>query len=113
MEETSLINPNDLTFAMVVLPPVIAIINQKHWSTEVRALVALAACLVYSLVVTFLRQDLDWTAWRNVILQVMIGAFGAYKLFWQPSNIAPAIEDATTVRRARKAPPPLSPPQAR
>lgn len=93
------INPDDLTFAVFILPPLIALINQSHWRDEVRAIVALLVCLAYSLGITLLRQDLDWTMWRDTVLQVMAGAFAAYKLFWKPSNIAPDIEQATTIRR--------------
>jgi hypothetical protein len=93
------LNPDDLTFAVFILPPVIAIINQTHWRDEVRGLVALLACMVYSLGITLLRQDLDWTMWRDTVLQVMAGAFAAYKLFWKPTNIAPDIEAATSFRR--------------
>jgi hypothetical protein len=90
------VSPDDLTFAMFVLPPVISLINQKYWRDEVRALVAMGVCLVYSFVVTFLRADLSFTQWRDTVLQVFVGAFGAYKLFWRPSDIGPSIEAATT-----------------
>lgn len=93
------LNADDLMWAVFVLPPVISLINQKNWRDEVRGLVALGACLVYALVVTLIRGDLDWTQWREVVLQVMAGAFGAYKLFWKPSKICPVIEEATTIRK--------------
>jgi intracellular septation protein A len=93
------VNPDDLMFAVFILPPVIAIINQTHWRDEVRALVAMVACLVYAFGITALRQDLDWTMWRDTVIQVLVGTFGAYKLFWKPSHIAPDIEAATTLRR--------------
>lgn len=91
------VNPDDLMFAVFVLPPLIAIINQTHWRDEVRALVAMLACLGYSFGITALRQDLDWTMWRDTVIQVLVGTFGAYKLFWKPSHIAPDIEAATTL----------------
>lgn len=96
MDET-FIDANALTFAAFVLPPVISLINQRRWPDEMRGLVALGVCVFYSLVLTVVRQDLDWTQWRNVVLQVLVGAFGAYKLFWQPSNIGPRIEAATPI----------------
>lgn len=98
------INAQDLTFSVFVLPPIIAIINRKHWSDEVRALVAMAVCMLYSAIITITRQDLDWHQWRNTLLQVFIGAFGAYQIFWKPSNIAPDIEAATSGRNRPAAP---------
>jgi hypothetical protein len=101
MEDITL-DANALTFAAVVLPPVISLINQKGWGKEVRGLVALGVCIVYSLLVVVLRQDVDWTQWRDLVLQVLAGAFGAYKLFWGPTNIGPDIEERTSIGRHSK-----------
>jgi len=112
-DANELLDPNSMTFAFLVLPPVIAVINQRTWSREVRGTVALAVCLLYSVLVTALRSDVDWAEWRNVILQVMIGTFGAYKLFWEPSNISHRIEEATDFTHppeARPVPPDPAPP---
>lgn len=111
MDETSIIDPNSMTFAFLILPPVISVINQRTWSREIRGIVALLVCLLYSVLITALRSDLDWEDWRNVILQVMVGTFGAYKLFWEPSNISHRIEEATTFTHPapEPAPAPASP----
>jgi len=90
------VSPVDLTFAAFLLPPVIALINQKHWSKTVKGLVAMAVCLVYSLLVSVVRDEVDWTDWRNAVIQVTAATFAAYQWWWGPTNIGPRIESATT-----------------
>lgn len=93
------VSPVDLTFAAFLLPPLIALINQKHWSKPVKGLVAMAVCLAYSLLVMVIRDTVDWSDWRNAIIQVTAATFAAYQWWWGPSNIAPRIESATTITR--------------
>jgi len=95
MDAIGPVNANDMTFAFLILPPIIAVINQKTWSREVRGLVALGVCLLYSTLIAVLVADLDWHQWRNVVLQVLVVTFAAHKLFWQPSHLTGKIEDAT------------------
>jgi hypothetical protein len=91
------IEPVDLTMAAFVLPPIISILNQRKWRTEVKALVALLVCGVYSAGVTLLRHEINWLEWRNALLQVCAGTFVAYKMFWNPSGLAAKIENATSI----------------
>lgn len=91
----------DAAIAAAVLPPIIAFINQRHWPTQVKGLVALLTCFLYGLVVLIVRGTLDFTNWRNTVLAVAGVAFVAYKVWWQPSGIAPAIEDTTTLGSER------------
>lgn len=97
------VNPVDVGLAAAVLPPVVALINQRHWPAQVKALVALAVCLVYALVAVWLRGPIVFAAWRDVALTVAGSAFAAYRLWWQPSAIAPAIESATSSSEIRSA----------
>lgn len=91
------IEPVDLTMAAFVLPPVISIINQRKWLSEVKALSALLICAVYSALVTVVRHEVNWLEWRNALLQVCAGTFVSYKMFWIPSGLAAKIENATSV----------------
>jgi hypothetical protein len=93
------IDPVDVGIAAVVLPPVIAMINQRRWPAPAKGLTALAACLLYALAAVWLRGPVDFADWRNVALTVVGSALAAYKLWWQPSGIAPAIEKATSPSR--------------
>lgn len=91
------IEPVDLTMAAFVLPPIISIINQRKWISEVKALSALLICAVYSAGVTVIRHEINWLEWRNALLQVCAGTFVSYKMFWIPSGLAAKIENATSV----------------
>lgn len=96
--ETGLVdlNPVDITMAAFVLPPLISLINQRRWVQEIKALVALGVCVAYAAIVTLIRGEVDWQDWRNSTLQVCAATFAAYKLFWNPSNLAPHLETLTT-----------------
>lgn len=98
------INGFDLAMAAVVLPPLIALINRRAWPAQLKGIVALAVCAAYTLLVLWLRGPVDWANWRDLLLVVAAGAFAAYRLWWQPSQIAPAIENATS-----PPPPPSTP----
>lgn len=95
------VNAFDLAMGAMVLPPVIALLNQRHWSAQLRGIVALLVCAVYCLGVLLIRGTLDFTDWRDVLLQVAGAAFLAYKTWWGPTGIAPAIEGFTSTRANR------------
>jgi hypothetical protein len=82
--------------AGAALPPIIAIINQRHWAPQLKAVVALAVCFLASLGLAALRGPLDWHDWRRTAVLVTGAALATYRWLWQPSQIAPAIEAATS-----------------
>lgn len=92
------VNPVDIGMAAVVLPPLVALINQRRWPAQVKGLVALLVCLAYALVAALMRSDdaLSFADWRDTALTVAGSAFAAYQLWWRPSGLAPAIESATS-----------------
>lgn len=90
------VNAFDLAMGAAVLPPVIAVVNQRHWPAQLKGIVALLICCLYALLMTIVRGTVHWDAWRNVLLTVAGAAFVLYRTWWQPSGIAPAIEAATT-----------------
>ncbi len=90
------INSVDVAIAAVILPPLVALINQRKWPSQLKGLVALLVMCVYALGASWLRGPLDFSDWRNTALTVAAAGFAAYKLWWQPSGIAPAIEEATS-----------------
>lgn len=103
------LNPGDLTMAAFVLPPLISLVNQRRWPSEVKALVALGLCVVYAALATLVRGDVSWQEWRNATLQVTAATLAAYKLFWNPSNLAPRLETATTYPAVTPGDPSLPP----
>lgn len=91
------VNPIDLLVGSAVMPPVIALLNQRQWSAQMKGLVALLACLLVALGVEAARGPLALASWRDTALVVAGSAFAGYRLWWQPSGIAPAVETATTL----------------
>jgi hypothetical protein len=77
-------------------PPVIAIIQQSHWSQKLRASVTFVfACLV-ALGTVYWQSDLTWGHWMESALTVLVAAVATYHGFWQPTKVAPTVEKATT-----------------
>ena len=104
MDGTLNVNPVDVAMGALVVPPIIAIINQRRWPSQVKGLVALAVCLLYALAVVWIRGGVDLQHWRNSALVIGAAAFAMYKLWWQPSGIAPAIEAVTSTDTPRVPP---------
>ncbi len=84
-------------FLGMLLPLVIAFINQCRWPATVKGIVALLVCVISAVVVEVLRGDITFVDWGSTIVVVLTTAFGFYKVLWQPSEIAPRIERATSV----------------
>ena len=82
--------------AGTVLPGVIAVINQSHWPAQAKGIVALIACFLAALGLVVLRGPVNWHDWRHTALLVTGAALISYRVFWQPSQIAPSIEARTT-----------------
>lgn len=91
------VNPIDLLIGLAVMPPLIAVLNQCRWSPPVKGVSALVACLLVALGMEFLRGPLAVSGWRDTAMVVAASAFASYKVWWRPSGIAPALEDATSL----------------
>lgn len=79
-----------------LLPPIIAVITQRHWSSQVKGAVAFLVCVAAALLMVLYEAGFNWTDWRNASLVIVSGAIFFYHQFWKPSGIAPAIEEKTT-----------------
>ncbi len=90
------VNAFDLAAGAVVLPPVIALLNQWHWPAQLKGIVALLVCALYATGILILRDSLTWADWRDTLLQAAGAAFILYTTWWKPSGIAPAIEAGTS-----------------
>lgn len=90
---------NTITAAAIagfVAPPIIAVINRRAWSSEVKGIVAFLVCVVFAIGVTwYWRPDLDWRNLRLVFAVVFSTAIVTYHQFYKPSGIAPSIERKT------------------
>ncbi len=78
------------------LPLVIAVLNGKHWSGRVKALVALLVCALAATVAQVIRGELHWADWRAAVLVIAAASMSSYHLLWRPSTITTGIESATS-----------------
>lgn len=79
-----------------LMPLVIALINQAHWSPRVKGGVALGVCVLAAALTEVLRGSSDWRDWRNTGVVVFGAALFLYRTWWQPSGITDTVERATT-----------------
>lgn len=79
---------------------VLPVIQQPQWTPKRRALVTFAWCVVSGLVVAYLSNAFagvhDVRAAVSSVLLTLVSAVASYKGFAKPTNIAPAIEGATS-----------------
>jgi hypothetical protein len=79
-----------------VLPPLLAILMQAHFSQKLRAGLAFVACVIAGAGVAFFQGDLTGKRLVSGALIVLTTGLATYRNFWKPTGIAPAIENATT-----------------
>lgn len=78
-----------------VIPALIAAINRSTWQPEQKGLMALLLCVVAAIPVAAFLGKLDTANWVTSALIVFTLSQVLYKTFWQPSGIAPVIEEIT------------------
>jgi VIT1/CCC1 family predicted Fe2+/Mn2+ transporter len=79
-----------------LLPMLVAVVNRSHWAPAVKGLVVVVSSIVAGAVTAWLNGQLNGLRWTESALIIAGAAVVAYKHFWQPTGIAPAIERATT-----------------
>jgi hypothetical protein len=87
----------DIAVGGVLMPFVIAVINQAHWNSKVRGAVAFLLCLASAAGLAALHGTLTWGHWRDAAVVVTGAAMVMYHALWKPSGLAPAVESATTI----------------
>jgi hypothetical protein len=80
----------------VLLPMVIAFVNQAHWSPTAKGIVSLILAIVAAGGTAWFNGAFTGRGVLSSILVVATLAYNTYRTFWQPSGIAPAFERATT-----------------
>ncbi len=79
---------------------VLPIIQQPRWSAGLRAIVTFLYCIVSGLVTAYFTGAFDGIrdvrAGVSAVLFMLVTAIASYKGFAQPTQIAPAIERATS-----------------
>jgi hypothetical protein len=86
----------------VVLPPVIAIVNQPRWSGAVKALFMLVVAAVDGLGTAYFNDQFTGRTIVGCILLAVVIIGTTYHTLWKPSGIAPGIERATSTGGTRE-----------
>lgn len=90
--------------ATLILP----IIQQPRWSAGARAVVTFVYCVVAGLATAYFNGAFDGIrdvrAGVSAVLFTLVTAIASYKGFAQPTQIAPAIERATSPGTGRHTP---------
>jgi hypothetical protein len=84
------------TFVGVLLPALIATVVQAKWPSWVKGIVAALSSIAVGLFIAWLTGDLTGKSWLQSALIVFGAAQAAYKFWWLPTGIGPAIEKATS-----------------
>ncbi len=77
-----------------LLPAVIALVNQEHWSARVKGLTTATVSLAAGLLTAW--QQGQMSNWWMAAATVLLATSGAYSVFWKPTKWAPFIEALTT-----------------
>ncbi|MEV6833465.1 hypothetical protein AB0N17_02870 [Streptomyces sp. NPDC051133] len=87
----------------VVLPPIIAIVNQPRWSGAVKGLFMLLVAAADGLGTAYFNDSFHGRTIVSCILLAVIVIGATYHTLWRPSGIAPGIEQATSTGVPRHA----------
>lgn len=83
----------------LLLPLGTAVIVQRGWSSNLKAIVQAVLAFVASVVLTYTEGNLDGDHLRQLFMAfliVFVPSIAAYYGFYRPTEVAPAIEAATT-----------------
>lgn len=87
----------------MVMPALIALVNQPRWSPMLKGLVAFVACVIVAVIVEAWRGDIDdWAQWRETAVIIFGSAIVTYQTWWKPAGIAPTIERGTSSKRQQQ-----------
>lgn len=101
MDSTQLLSPADQLSAVIgfFLPLLIAVIQNLHWKTQFKTIIAFLVYVAVAVVKLSVEQRLDWSHFQTTFLLIMFTSVAAFQGGWKPSGIAQAIEKATTPKR--------------
>lgn len=90
---------NDVWYLLLtgtVLPLLISLINQCHWSAGVKSIVALVVCCAAAAAVSIHAGVTSGQGIAGAAIIVVTVTKALYEAFWKPTGIAPTIENATS-----------------
>ena len=88
----------------LLLPLGTAIVMQRHWSSNLKAMVHAVLAFIAALVLTYTEGNLDGDHLRQLFMAfliVFVPSLATYLGFWKPTDVAPTIEDATSASSDR------------
>jgi hypothetical protein len=83
----------------VLLPPVVAAVQQPGFPTWLRSVIAVAASAVAGFVTVLVTGQLGGRSVVTAVLLTLVAAVSSYESVWKPTGIAPRVEAATSPRR--------------
>jgi uncharacterized membrane protein len=83
----------------LILPMIIAVIQQVQFSQAVRSLVAVAACVVAAIIVAAAQTNFNAHNFAVAFMTVFVSTVVSYEHFWKPTGIAPLVEGFTNINR--------------
>lgn len=84
------------TLLGVLMPPLVAVVQQPRWSPVVRALVVIASSVGVGAVTAAVEGTLTGQRWTTAALIIGVAAVAAYRTFWH--RAAAVIEHKTSGR---------------
>lgn len=86
----------------LLLPLLVAVVQQQHWSPRVRTIVGVAACAAAAAVTSYLQGTLDLHHFAESALVIFTLAKTSYLAVWKPTGTTGVIEQATSPRPRRR-----------
>ena len=79
-----------------LVPNLIAIVQQPKWSARARAIFTSVACIIFGGLTAYFNGQFNLGDIVGSILTMGVAAITFYKGLWQPTGVAPKIEQATS-----------------
>lgn len=79
-----------------VLPLLVAIVQQSHWSRAVRTVIGIIAVIISAGVTAFVENKLNWNNWATSLIAIATVAFTTYRNVWVPLGAADWVEAVTS-----------------
>lgn len=86
---------NWTTIVGVFLPLVIAVVNRQSWGAPLKALAALAICILAAAGDVYWKGQFSVSNWAETTLAIFVIVATSYVAFWKPTGLADAVEKRT------------------
>jgi hypothetical protein len=80
-----------------LLPHIISLVNQQHWSPGLKSIVAFGVCVVAAIVTVWAKGTLDLHHLSATLGIIYLMARSSYAGLWKPLGVSDAIEASTTL----------------